>query len=114
MKVRIIEPVQTKTRILPVGLVIEIAEHTLPKLAGKVRVLYHSGAIEPYQGVTAPGAIPDYTPTTCQARKVGSRTCGALLREGINGHLSCSDPACQVPATRAGLTPRTTKYLNRH
>lgn len=114
MKVQILVPVHTKQRILQPGLIIEIAESTLPKLAGKVRVLYHSGEKEPYQAATTPRAIVGYSPAVCQARKVGGRICGAPLRECINGHLSCSDPVCQAPATPHGLTPRATKYLSRH
>lgn len=36
-------------------------------------------------------------PATCQARKVGNRTCMAPLKEGPTGFLSCSDMFCQVP-----------------
>jgi hypothetical protein len=72
--------------ILP-GSILEIPEEMIPKMAGYVLPLTH-----------------------CQARKVlpggGYRVCGAPLNEGINGHLSCSDMRCQVPATHSGLIRR--------
>ena len=49
--------------------------------------------------VTPPDTVPAAPRTHCQARKVGGRICGALLKEGVNGFLSCSDPGCQVPVT---------------
>jgi hypothetical protein len=43
-------------------------------------------------------------PTHCQARKIQpARICGAPLKEGNNGFLSCSDMACQVPYKRSQL-----------
>lgn len=43
------------------------------------------------------------TPAVCQAIKRdqngGYRLCGAPLREGVNGHLSCADMHCQIPTS---------------
>ena len=44
-----------------------------------------------------PAPMVTVTPTHCQARKVGGRVCGATLKTGVNGFLSCSDMFCQVP-----------------
>lgn len=79
MRVRAIVPFTTERGEIPVGSILTIPEELLAKLTGKI--------------------------ATCQARKVGGRICGAPLKEGINGHWSCSDKHCQVPATshRGGL-----------
>ena len=36
-------------------------------------------------------------PTHCMAIKVGGRICGAPLKTGLNGWMSCSDMSCQAP-----------------
>jgi len=91
MKVRVIEALVTRSKIIEIGTILEISEDMVQKLSGKVSPI-------------APDNMPDVTqevlqkvPTHCLARKVGGRICGAPLKEGINGFLSCSDMFCQVP-----------------
>lgn len=102
MKVQVIEAIQTKKRILPIGLIMDVTEITLAKLAGKVRVLYPPAPPEAPQASPAQHPKSSPTPTVCTAKKVGGRICGAPLKTGVNGFLSCSDMACQVPAIRRG------------
>lgn len=84
MRVKVIHEFSTARGIVPVGSILEISETLLTKLNGKV----------------TPVKIPA-APSTCQARKINpARICGAPLKEGINGHLSCSDMFCQVPYKR--------------
>ena len=40
---------------------------------------------------------PETIPTHCMAIKVGGRICGAPLKTGLNGWMSCSDMSCQAP-----------------
>ena len=88
MKVRAIIPFMTARGEIPAGSILNIPDHLLAELAGKVEPLV------------------DISPFHCQSRKVGGRICGAPLRTGINGFLSCSEPGCQVPATPHGLKRR--------
>lgn len=110
MRCRAIVAFATKRGLVPSGAILNIPDHLLAKLVGKVEAIDDTG-------VKQIATADDYTSTPppsqslmaqdrCQARKVGGRICGAPLKEGINGFLSCSDMACQVPATPHGLVPR--------
>jgi hypothetical protein len=65
-----------------------------------------TGYVQPVGNADTLQGHPQEPLTHCQARKVGGRICGAPLKEGINGHMSCSDMSCQVPATPHGLKRR--------
>ena len=102
MKCRAIVTFTTAHGEIPAGSILNIPDALLSKLAGKVEALSEP---VPVKMIHMPSVHPQQL-TTCQARKVGGRICGASLREGINGFLSCSDSACQVPATPNGLIRR--------
>ena len=48
-------------------------------------------------------------PTHCKAIKVGGRICGAPLKTGLNGWMSCSDMACQVPVSNQSRNNQTSE-----
>lgn len=99
MRVRAIISFTTAKGEIPAGMVLSIPDHILGKLAGKVEALPPETPQDAVRATVEPMAI--VTPTTCQAVKLvrggGYRLCGAPLREGVNGHLSCADMFCQVP-----------------
>lgn len=98
MRVRAIIPFTTARGEIPAGSILNIPDHLLGKLAGKVEALTPDA---PQKATHSTSEQLSIIPTTCQAKKIlpggGYRICGALLREGINGFLSCSSPFCQVP-----------------
>jgi len=73
MKYLIVKAFKSRGEVQRPGSIIEVPASALVKLAGYIE------------------------PATCQARKVGNRTCMAPLKEGPTGFLSCSDMFCQVP-----------------
>lgn len=100
MRVLTIIPIQTKRGIIPADSIIDIPEDLIPKLAGKI------APAPPEALQNAPQATNTAPPTSCQALKLNGRVCGGQLREGLNGFLSCADPACQVPAVPHGMIRR--------
>lgn len=107
MRVKVIAALPTAKGIIPAGRIIEIPDQLLAKLTGKVEAINDTevnqiSTSDDYH--TLP--LPLVTKNRCQARKVGARVCGAPLKAGVNGWLSCSDPACQVPAIPHGLVQR--------
>lgn len=92
MRVKVISDFQSARGIVPAGSIINIQDHLLEKLKGKVEAL------------SVPAAPP--VPTTCQARKANGKICGAEFKIGVNGFKSCSEPGCQVPALRPALVRR--------
>ena len=87
--------------ILPVGKILKLTAEQAELLCGKVKQIVTA---DDYPA-TPPPSQRLMTLDNCQAKKVGGRICGAPLKEGNNRFLSCSDPACQVPAIPHGLVP---------
>lgn len=75
MKCRVLKSFKRSGEIQKIGSIIEVPEDRINNMAEYIEPLTH-----------------------CQARKINpNRICGAPLKEGINGFLSCSDMFCQVP-----------------
>ncbi|MDD2367561.1 MAG: hypothetical protein PHN84_15530 [Desulfuromonadaceae bacterium] len=82
MKCRVLKSFKNKGEIQKIRRIIEVPEDMIINMTGYIQSLEF-----------------------CQARKVKpDRICGAPLREGINGFLSCSSPLCQVPVKDQFLT----------
>ena len=75
MKVIILKPFSRRGVSMLPGNIIDVPENMISSLAGFIESL----------------------PTTCQAMKTSGKVCGAPLKTGLNGFLSCSDMTCQVP-----------------
>ena len=96
MRVRVIEAFPSRSGVVPVGRFLEISESTFQLLAGKVAVLT---PFMPENSIKTPiNDVPELPPTHCKAVKTDGRICGAPLKTGLNGWMSCSDMSCQVPA----------------
>jgi hypothetical protein len=87
--------------ILPVGKILKLTAEQAELLSGNVKQI---ATADDYPS-TQPPSLQLTVQDKCPAIKVGGRVCGAPLKKGLNGFSSCSDMACQVPATPHGLVP---------
>ena len=108
MKCRAIVTFTTARGEIPAGSILNIPDHLLAKLAGKVESL--PLLTTPVPAEATPSALTIALPTHCQALKVlsggGSRVCGHLLKTGPTGKKYCGDPGCWVPSDKPVLTRR--------
>ena len=96
MRVRVIKAFPSRSGVVPKGRILEISEDTFQSIAENVVVL---SPFMPKNSIKTPlNDAPELPPTRCKAVKTDGRICGAPLKTGLNGWLSCSDMSCQAPA----------------
>jgi len=99
------------------GTIIDVPENMVLQMTGYVLPVWNAGTYQeqPQDASHATSPTLAIVPATCQAVKLvrggGYRLCGAPLREGKNGHQSCSDMFCQVPQSSWPKYDRYRRHL---